>query len=145
MQNAFVFLEETGFELESDYKYTGRNGKCHSSDYTPKGKVASWKMIDKNEDTIAATLAETGPLSAAVNAKWFQTYMGGIMNPWLCNPKSLDHGITIVGYGEEKNQKYWIIKNSWNTSWGEDGYVRLHRGAGTCGINTNVCTATLTK
>lgn len=100
-------------------------------------------MLDQDEKVIAATLATTGPLSAAVNASWFQFYSGGIMNPWLCNPKSLDHGITLVGYGTEGSTDYWIIKNSWNSSWGEKGYCRLHRGSGKCGINTNVCTATL--
>jgi len=143
MQNAFVFLETHGFELESEYKYTAMDGTCKEDNYRVQGKVASWKMLDKDEKTIAATLAETGPLSAAVNAKWFQTYMRGIMNPWLCNPKALDHGITLVGYGTENNQDYWIIKNSWTESWGEKGYCRLHRGTGKCGINTNVCTATL--
>merc|ERR1712151_366190 len=113
MQNAFVFLEETGFELESDYKYTGRDGKCQASEFTSQGKVASWKMINKDEGVIASTLASTGPLSAAVNATWFQFYMGGIMNPFICNPKSLDHGITLVGYGSEGSKDYWIIKNSW--------------------------------
>jgi len=143
MQNAFKFLETTGFELESDYKYTARDGKCHSTDYKSQGTVASWKMLSRDEKEIAATLAETGPLSAAVNASWFQMYMGGIMNPYICNPKKLDHGIALVGYGEESGKPYWIIKNSWNSSWGEKGYCRLHRGSGKCGINTNVCTATL--
>jgi C1A family cysteine protease len=143
MQNAFVFLEETGFELESEYKYTARDGTCHAKEHTQEGKVASWKMVSRDAKEIAATLASTGPLSAAVNASWFQTYMGGIMDPFFCNPKKLDHGITLVGYGAEGGKDFWIIKNSWNTSWGEKGYVRLARGHGKCGINTNVCTATL--
>lgn len=58
-----------------------------------------------------------------------------------CNPKKLDHGITIVGYGTSDGKDYWLIKNSWGKSWGEKGYIRLKRGSGTCGINTNVVTA----
>jgi C1A family cysteine protease len=143
MQNAFVFLEQTGFELESDYKYTARDGSCHAKDHKSYGTVSKWEMVSRDEKVIASTLASTGPLSAAVNAQWFQMYMGGIMNPFFCNPKKLDHGITLVGYGAEGSKPYWIIKNSWNTSWGEKGYVRLARGNGKCGINTNVCTATL--
>lgn len=100
-------------------------------------------MIDQDEKTIAATLATKGPLSAAVNAAHFQTYMGGVMDPWLCNASKLDHGITLVGYGTEDGKDYWLIKNSWGPGWGEKGYCKLIRGKGKCGINTNVCTATL--
>lgn len=63
------------------------------------------------------------------------------MDPLLCNKKSLDHGITLVGYGSEKAKDFWLIKNSWGPSWGEKGYIRLKRGSGTCGINTNVVTS----
>lgn len=76
--------------------------------------------------------------------------MGGVMDPYdfLCSKTSLDHGITIVGYGDEKNwmgkdRPYWLIKNSWGSSWGEKGYCKLYRGSGKCGINTNVCAAFL--
>ena len=65
------------------------------------------------------------------------------MNPRSCNPQALDHGITLVGYGTEDGLDYWLIKNSWAKSWGEAGYCKLKRGDGKCGINTNVCTASL--
>ena len=57
--------------------------------------------------------------------------------------------VLMVGFGTEKDlfstKPYWKIKNSWGKKWGEDGYFRIHRGAGTCGINTQVTTVVLAK
>lgn len=83
---------------------------------------------------------QKGPVSVAIEADKmvFQLYTGGVINSSSCGT-NLDHGVLVVGYGTDaKLGDYWTLKNSWGTSWGEDGFFRLARssksGAGICGL-----------
>jgi C1A family cysteine protease len=80
------------------------------------------------------------PVSIAIEAdtRAFQSYSSGVITGSACGTK-LDHGVLIVGYGEENGIKYWLVKNSWSASWGDNGYVKIERSestndAGVCGI-----------
>lgn len=127
-----------------DYPYTGQNGVCKGNQNAKVlVKVASYSCLalDKkndNEDEIADFLVKLGPLSIALNAQFFHTYTGGIMDPAGCQTKQLNHAVLLVGFGNENNLPFWIIKNSWGTAWGEQGYVRMARGKGVCGMNEAV-------
>jgi len=137
--NAFQYIISAGgIESESDYPYKGVDGSCSFSKSKAAAKISSWEKVSTDEDQIAAYLAANGPLSIGINAGPMQLYMGGIADPFLCSPKHLDHGVLIVGFGEENGKKFWIIKNSWGTGWGEKGYYRIIRGKGKCGLNTMV-------
>merc|ERR1719352_686432 len=83
-----------------------------------------------------------GPLAIGINAGPMQFYGGGVADPRACDPKALDHGVAIVGFGVDSGTKYWTIRNSWGASWGEKGYYRIVRGTGACCLNTMVTTAT---
>lgn len=84
---------------------------------------------------------ETGVVSVAIQAdkRVFQSYKSGIFDSTLCGTK-LDHATNVVGYGSSEGQEYWIMRNSWGTSWGEEGYMRIaiENGAGICGIQMQV-------
>jgi len=146
-----------GLELESAYPYTAVTGKsCLAKQSLQKVFLSSYKSISTNEDQIAAALMQYGPLAIGINAQYMQLYSGGISDPWWC-PAQLDHGVAIVGFGEEKNdakwkfpwtsptKKFWTIKNSWGESWGEKGYYRIVRGKGKCGVNQMVTSAIVAK
>lgn len=95
-------------------------------------KITGCKDIPHDEDQMLAVLAEKGPFAAAIDADIWTSYKGGIMTG--CDAGAVSHGVLVVGFGTENDQKYWLIKNSWAESWGESGYVRLAFGSNQCSI-----------
>jgi cathepsin F len=141
--NAYEYaIKAGGIEKESDYPYTARDGTCKFDKSKVVVTLSSFVTISSDEAEMATWNAANGPISIGINAGPMQYYTGGISHPKrrTCNPADLDHGVLIVGYGSENNTPYWIIKNSWGKSWGEDGYYRIYRGDGSCGLNT-MCTS----
>ena len=134
-----------GLDTESDYPYTGTGGTCKFDKSKVAATITGWSKVSTDENQIAAQLNKVGPLSIGINAGPMQFYSKGVSCPWkiLCNPKSLDHGVLIVGVGTDSGKDYWKIKNSWGTSWGEDGYYRICKDKGACGLNTMVGTVTM--
>jgi len=101
--NAYKAIERLGgLELETDYPYEAENEKCHFKKNLAKVQLASAVNITSNETQMAQWLVKNGPISIGINANAMQFYIGGVSHPFkfLCNPKNLDHGVLIVGYGE---------------------------------------------
>lgn len=151
-ENAYKTLFELGgLELESDYGYDGKDETCQYNRSSVAVRVAGGLEISTDETAMAKWLLKNGPISVGLNANAMQFYKGGVSHPWkfLCSPDGIDHGVLIVGFGEHeyplfhKKMPYWTIKNSWGTGWGEQGYYRLFRGEGTCGINMMTSSAVI--
>ncbi|XP_063603431.1 cathepsin F-like isoform X2 [Penaeus indicus] len=143
-ENAYEAIAKLGgLESENDYPYEAKDDTCHFNKNKVKVTVNGSVELPQNEDDLARWLVKHGPISIGINANALQFYVGGVSHPlkFLCNPKSLDHGMLIVGYGVHttkylhRRQPYWIVKNSWGPDWGEKGYYRVYRGDGTCGVN----------
>ena len=81
---------------------------------------------------VVGTVVSSGP---------FSRYSKGIFAGCTDHTR-LDHAITVVGYGSEGGVDYWLIKNSWGTNWGENGYIRLQRGVNMCGIGRELTLVT---
>lgn len=146
MTNAYSYLIEAGgIEEEETYPYIGKRGECKFKPEKVAVKVHNFTKIPVDETRIAANLVHNGPLAIGLNAVFMQTYIGGVSCPLICGKRRLNHGVLLVGYGSRGfsilrlgYKPYWIIKNSWGTRWGENGYYRLCRGHNMCGMNTMV-------
>ncbi|XP_023953246.2 uncharacterized protein LOC112056989 [Bicyclus anynana] len=150
--NAYRAIEQLGgLETEKDYPYEGENDKCTYNKTLSRVQITGAVNISSNETDMAKWLLQNGPISIGINANAMQFYVGGVSHPWrmLCSPSNLDHGVLIVGYGIKdyplfhKRLPYWIIKNSWGSRWGEQGYYRVYRGDGTCGVNQMASSAVI--
>ena len=93
--------------------------------------------------TAIMTAIASQPQSVSIEAdtNYFQSYTSGVLtNTSLCGT-TLDHAVVAVGYGTSSTAGgYYIVRNSWGTSWGQSGYVWIGQAAypGICGINKDV-------
>jgi C1A family cysteine protease len=140
MDNAFQYAEKNALCTEQSYSYKGRRSTCEASSCTvgiPNGGVTGYKDVAKNDMQALMEAVTQQPVSIAIEAdkSAFQLYRSGILSS-TCGTH-LDHGVLLVGYGSDSGKDYWKVKNSWGTTYGENGYVRLLRGkggAGECGL-----------
>lgn len=142
--NAYTAIKNLGgLETEDDYGYQGHVQACNFSTQMAKVYINDSVELSRDENKIAAWLAQKGPISVAINAFGMQFYRHGIAHPFrpLCSPWFIDHAVLLVGYGNRSNIPYWAIKNSWGRDWGEEGYYYLYRGSGACGVNTMASSA----
>jgi len=127
-------------DTEASYPYTAEDGTCAFNPANVAAKISNEADgYGGSEQQMAANLASTAPFSIIVDASSWQYYTGGILPASQCG-SSLDHAVIAAGYSMGS---FWNVRNSWGTSWGENGYIRLQFGQNTCGMTTEVLTATL--
>ncbi|KAI6673070.1 hypothetical protein NL676_000976 [Syzygium grande] len=140
MNSAFQFVEKHGLTTETNYPYTGTDGKCNAKRESNRAVIIKGhEDVPANSEEALLKAVASQPVSVAIEASGseFQFYSGGVFNGF-CG-LVLDHGVTVVGYGtSDDGTKYWLVKNSWGEEWGEEGYIRMQRDVGgkegLCGI-----------
>jgi KDEL-tailed cysteine endopeptidase len=142
MEYALNYIKKAGgVALTSKYPYSPSKGSCRYTSSMSAVKVSGYSRVSSNENTMMQALANNGPLAVAVDASRMQFYGGGV---YTCSGAvNLNHGVTIVGYGSDRTGNYWIVKNSWGSSWGMNGYIYIKRGTNECGIANYVVSASV--
>jgi len=135
---SFNYYENHYAMSEASYPYTAKDGTCaYSSSNNTGVKTTGWTNVTADSPDAMKSALANNPLSVAIQANQlsFQLYSGGIFTNTNCGTQ-LDHATNVVGWGTSNGMDYWIMRNSWGTSWGESGYMQLEiiAGVGLCGI-----------
>jgi len=131
MDNAFKYYlgRGKGAVAEEAYPYTARDGSCKSG-LTPVVEISKYTDVGAKDEAGLKTAVTQQPVSIAVDARKWQNYRSGVFDG-CSSLVQLDHGVLAVGY----SSTYWKVKNSWGTSWGESGFIRLTMDKNECGLS----------
>ena len=146
-ESSWTFLETEGAVKSDCLPYTsgetGKSGECPTTcqDGTPVESAFHYKAASasrlSNYNEIMVSLLADGPVQTGFYVhEDFLYYVGGIYHK-VYGTSLGGHAVLIVGYGSMNNHDYWIVRNSWGSDWGENGYFRILRGTNECGIEKN--------
>ena len=130
MENGFEFIiQNGGIATEANYPYQGADGTCNTKEEASHAaKIKGYEIVPANSENAFLKAVVNQPVSVSIEASGsaFQFYPSGVFTG-ECGAM-LDHVVTAVGYGTTSDgTKYWLVKNSRGTSWGEEGYKRMPR------------------
>lgn len=143
-ETAYQYVKQAGgIDTASSYPYTSGNGntgrcKVKKSGFYPGIKVSGYNSVGRdNENALASAMNTDGPISVCLDASSWSYYTGGVMTS--CG-KQVDHCVQAVGYNKNAATPYWIVRNSWGTGWGINGYIHLEMGKDLCAITNDPTT-----
>ncbi|XP_051245995.1 cathepsin S-like [Dicentrarchus labrax] len=143
MANAFQYvIKNQGINSDAAYPYIGKRGRCKYNSQYRAANCSSYAFVPEgDESALKASLAKIGPISVAIDASRpkFVFYRHGVYRDHTCT-HHVNHGVLVVGYGTERGQDYWLVKNSWGINYGDEGYIKMARNRrNQCGIALYAC------
>lgn len=136
-------MKSGGLASEDMYgSYLGADGMCHALNTTATASMIGYVNVTEGDgEALKLAIYKMGPVSVAIDAshKSFSFYANGVYYEPQCGSSvdNLDHAVLAVGYGVLNGEPYWLIKNSWSTYWGNDGYVLMSQKHNNCGVATS--------
>ncbi|XP_022601848.1 cathepsin S-like [Seriola dumerili] len=143
MHRAFQYvIDNQGIDSDASYPYAGKQQQCR---YNPTYRAANCSQYNflrqGDEGALKQAVGTIGPISVGIDATRprFTFYRSGVYNDPSCSQK-VNHAVLTVGYGTLEGQDYWLVKNSWGTTFGDQGYIRMSRNNNNqCGIAMYPC------
>jgi cathepsin H len=138
--HAFEYiLYAGGISTETAYPYHAVDEACtvESSTFALQVSGGSVNVTEGDEVELKHAVFEHGPVSIAFQVvAGFKDYSSGVYTSDVCKNGSSDvnHAVLAVGFGHEDGKDYWLVKNSWGTAWGDQGYFKIERGTNMCGV-----------
>jgi C1A family cysteine protease len=123
-----------GIVSDSCYPYKAHSQQCESG-CSKVASISGYREVQSGDENALMNAGAKQPISIAIYAasRSFQMYSGGVYDDTSCDG-SLDHGVLLAGYGTDSGTPYWLVKNSWGQSWGEEGYIRIARKDNICRV-----------
>ncbi|CAG9864912.1 unnamed protein product [Phyllotreta striolata] len=141
MDKAMEYIQLNGIMTEQQYPYQAIDSYCRFNSSDSSVKVQSHVYVKTGDENDLKAAVAAQPVSVAIHVTYmFQFYKQGILNDLTCQNdyNSLNHAVLVVGYGSSSGGDYWIVKNSWASTWGMNGYILMTRNEDNqCGIATS--------
>jgi len=137
----YIIKKNNGIDSEASYKYTATGpNQCKFDVKSVASNETFYTNVKVGDEDDLQNAVSQGPVSVAIDASQssFQMYKSGVYYEKRCSSTQLDHGVLAVGWGTDATGgDYWIVKNSWGSSWGQNGYIWMARKKNNnCGIAT---------
>lgn len=141
MDSAFKYIiHNGGIDTEESYPYQAHNERCRFQSSSVGATMSNYRDIEHGDVTgLTSAIGSIGPISVAMDASLssFHMYRAGVYSDRRCSSRKLDHGVLAVGYGTYEGKPYFLVKNSWGPSWGDEGYFKIERDeTNMCGLAT---------
>lgn len=144
LPHAWAYLSSTGIVTDKCFPYGAASGnapkcatKCADSETWTKYKAKSGYAV-KGVANMQKEIMTNGPIQVAFKVYGsFMSYKSGVYSKkWYEFIPKGGHAVKIVGWGTESGTDYWLVANSWNTSWGDKGFFKIKRGVNECGMES---------